>query len=446
MSSNTQAPYPAGTTASGVTAVPANGNEGNSNHGPRSAAVAGGVIGGLAAAGLLAFLVWFWKRRTQRRRSTLLTPLSPLSVNPSFGKEGEGAYIIQRGSIGPTPLSAKVKATVRAQYNRVRDGKIPSASPVRDGSNMTIRDRIIKVWATFGGPRSREPRWNEDRTDILSAPGISGSMKEKDNPRTRTVTDRPDLLRGGGELDSEAQRHRLSRARGASLGTALGGLDSNFGRDPFSDVNSAAHPSASPPPLFSTGTSNPFSDANVIGGGAYVPNQSAYVADMRHSRGQSVDSAFAPNRTANLRVVDGISRPPSDLTATYANSSTYLRDSASSFDTRRNKFRSDPFDLEPLSRSPNLYRGTAAGSSGLPTVRNSGIRRMPSTYSERYRQGVAANGSSLLAQGSDVLRVPVSAAHTRYNSLSSSRYTSGISDDSTDYWSAPGPDLGPRAL
>ncbi|ROW07291.1 hypothetical protein VMCG_03686 [Cytospora schulzeri] len=383
--------------------------------------------------------LWEW------REYTLLTPLSPLSVEPSFGKGEKGAYMIQRDSIGPTPLLAKVKASVMAQYNRVRGTRDTSTSHKRDGSHMTMKDRIMEVWASFRGSQNHGPIWNENKNDTFSARGIGGSMKEKGSPRSMPFTHKSDLLMGSSELDSEAQRRRLSRTRGASVGTAFGGLDLNFGGDPFDDINATSHPSANPPPLFATGANNPFSDANAMGE-VYMPKQPTYVTDMRHSRGQSVDSTFAPNRITSLRVVDGMSRPPSGSTAAYADSSVYFRDSASSFDTRRNKFRSDPFDLEPLSRSPNVYGGIVTGSNGVPTVRTSGIRRVLSTNSERYRQGMGTTGGSLPAQGGDMNRIPVPSAHVRYNSLGSSRYTSGVSDGSMGVWPAPGPDLGRRGL
>lgn len=426
-STSTKVPGSAEATPSGVAAVPVSGNDGNSSHTSRSAAVAGGIIGGLALAALLVALIWFWRRKMQRRRSTLLTPLSPLSVTQSIGREENGAYIIQRDSIGPTSFSTKVKASVMAQYNRVRGIRNPSASPYRDGSDMTIKDRIGKVWASFGGPRNRGPRWSEKKNDAFSARGIGGSLKEKDVPRSVPLAYKPGLLTGGGDLDSEAQRRRLSRTRGASVGTTLGGLDFNFGGDPFSDVHATPHPSAKPPPLFATGANNPFSDSNAIGAEAYMPKPSSYVAEIRHSRGQSVDSTLTPNRNTHLRVVGGMSRPSSGSTAAYADSSIYLRDSTSSFDTRRNKFRSDPFDLEPLSR-------TVAGSDGVPTALTSDLHRMPSTNSERYRQGVGTADGGLPA------------AHASYNSLHSSRYTSGVSEGSMNEWAAPGSDLGPRAL
>ncbi|KUI59429.1 hypothetical protein VP1G_06709 [Cytospora mali] len=442
-SSSTQGPYSAGATASGLTDIPVSGIGSSSNYGSRSAiALAGGVIGGLAFAGLLAFLIWFWRRRTQKRRSTLLTPLT---ADPSLGKEEKEGYVIQRDSRGPTPFSTKVKAAVRLQYNRIRGRNSRSVSPVRDDKDMTNQGRIMKVWAALGGPTRRGRRWNENKNDTFATRGTRGSIKEREDPRSRPNTNKPSLFTKGGELDSEAQQRPLSRIRGTSVGIALGGLDLNFGEDPFNDVNATTHTSANPPPLFATGANNPFSDANAIGRRAYMPTPSTYMADIRHSRGQSVDSAFAPNRSMNLRAVDNTSRPPSGSTAAYADSSIYLRDSASSFDTRRNKFRSDPFDLEPLSQTSNMYGRPAMGTSGLSTIGNGDIRRMPSTNSERYRQDMSTTDGGLVGQGGGLI-LPVPAAHARYNSLGSSRYTSGVSEGTVDNWSAPGPDLSPRAL
>ncbi|KUI71922.1 hypothetical protein VM1G_07891 [Cytospora mali] len=439
-SSSAQGLYSADATASGVTDVPASGIGSSSNYGSRSAiALAGGVIGGLAFAGLLAFLIWFWRRRMQKRRSTLLTPLT---ADPSLGKEEKEGYVIQRDSIGPTPFSTQVKAAVRLQYNRIRGRNSRSVSSVRDDKDMTNQGRIMKVWAALGGPPRRGRWWNKNKNDTFAT---RGSIKEREDPRSRTNTNKPSLFTKGGELDSEAQRRQLSRTRGTSVGTALGGLDLNFSEDPFNDVNATTHISANPPPLFATGANNPFSDANAIGRRAYMPTPSTYIADIRHSRGQSVDSAFAPNRSMNLRAVDNTSRPPSGSTAAYADSSIYLRDSASSFDTRRNKFRSDPFDLEPLSQPSNMYGRPAMGTSGLSTIGSAYIRRIPSTNSERYRQDMSTTDGVLVGQGGG-LSLPVPAAYTRYNSLGSSRYTSGVSEGTVDNWPAPGPDLGPRAL
>ncbi|ROW01785.1 hypothetical protein VPNG_07828 [Cytospora leucostoma] len=439
------APDSTGTDVSGATAVSSiSAKGGRDNHGSSSTiAIAGGVIGGLAVAGLLAFLLWFWKRRIQKRRSTLLTPLS---ADPSFGGEKEET---ERGDgLRPTPNPSKFKASVRAQYDRFRGREASSASPTYDYSVMTTKERIRKIWAGLRVSQRRGFRTNENRKDVFAARAIRGGMKEEAKPRARPLpTNKPDSIMEDGILDSEAQQRRLSRIRGGSLGTALGRRALNSGDDPFSDVNAAKYTSANPPTHFATGADNPFSDANVIGERGYVPKTSSYVSDVRHSRTRSVDSTVALGRAMRVRAVDGVtSRPPSNSTTAYAESSLYLRDSASSFDTRRNRFRSDPFDLEPLSHSHTTYGLTAAVSSDLPTVSRSGIRRDPSNDSQRYQQSMGPIGGDLLATEGNIIRKPIAAARATYDSLGSSRYTSGVSQGTVDDWPEPGPDIGPTAL
>ncbi|KAK7745984.1 hypothetical protein SLS53_002705 [Cytospora paraplurivora] len=364
-------------------------------------------------------------------------------MDPSFrGEKGE----TERGDgLRPTPNSPNFKASVRAQYDRVRGRKASSAPPTYEYSVMTTMERIRKIWAGLRGSQRRGPRLNENRKDMFAARAIREGMKEEAKPRSRPLpANKPDSLIKVEISDSEAQRRRLSRIRGGSLGTALSGLALSSGDDPFSDVNAARYTRANPPTHFATGADNPFSDANVIGGRGYIPKASAYVSDVRHSRGLSVDSTVALSRAMRVRAVT--SRPPSNSTAAYAESSLYLRDSASSFDTRRNRFRSDPFDLEPLSRGHNMYGLTAAVSSDLSTVSRSGIRRIPSNNSQRYQQSIGPIDSDLFAAEGDIIRRPIAAARATYDSLGSSRYTSGVSQGTVDNWPEPGPDIGPTAL
>lgn len=494
---NPQAPDAAEST-SGVTVVPVGGNGGGpSRSGSGSTiAVAGGVVGGVAVISLVAFLIWFWRRRMLRkRRSTLLTPLS---ADPGFGRDRQGGYMIERDSIGPTPRSTKVKVALRAQYSRVR-GRIARSGSVRsisstnsgrsvdmnrgnsqfmdsspvvdggrknssamlqnDGDDSTFKERIAAVWTKLKGPKMRDPGWNENKNDIFAARGLGGSMKEKEKPRTRPVTNKPDFLTllnmDDNELDREAQRRRVSRTRGGSDSSVLGGLNLSFGRGPFSDVNAITSNSAKPAPFTVSGANNPFSDANAIPGPTYNPQPSSYVADIRRSRGQSVGTTIDLNQVMDLRVVNGgASRPPSGATSRPGGyeSTMYMRESAvsaasfESFNTRRNKFRSDPFDLEPLSQGSGSFDRSAVASSTFSTNGSSGDGRYPSTSGSipiGHQSGIGAGGRSV--PGGDVIRKPVPAAHVRENSLGSSKYTSGVSEGSMDEWSDPGPDVGPRA-
>lgn len=405
--------------------------------------------------------------------------------------------MIERDSIGPTPRSTKVKVALRAQYSRVRgriarSGSIRSISstnsgrsvdmnrgnsqymdsspvadrgrknssalPQNDGDDLSFKDRIAAVWTKLRGPKMRDPGWNENKNDIFAARGLGGSMKEKENPRTRPVTNKPDFLTllnmDDNELDREAQRRRMSRTRGGS-DSVLGGLNLSFGQDPFSDVNAITSNSAKPAPFLVSGANNPFSDANAIPGPAYAPQPSSYVADIRRSRGVSVGTTIDLNQVMDLRVVNGgASRPPSGATSRPGGyeSTMYMRESAvsaasfESFNTRRNKFRSDPFDLEPLSQGSSTFDRSAVASSTFSTVGSGGERRYPSTSGSipiGHQSGFGAGGRS--APGGDVIRKPVPAAHARGDSLGSSKYTSGVSEGSMDEWSDPGPDVGPRA-
>lgn len=407
--------------------------------------------------------------------------------------------MIERDSIGPTPRSTKVKVALRAQYSRVRgriarSGSIRSISstnsgrsvdmnrgnsqfmdtspvvdrgrknstalPPDDGDDSSFKDRITAIWSKLRGPKMRDPGWNENKNDIFAARGLGGSMKEKENPRTRPVTNKPDFLTllnmDDNELDREAQRRRMSRTRGGSDSSVLGGLNLSFGQDPFSDMNAITSNTAKPAPFLVSGANNPFSDANAIPGPTYVPQPSSYVADIRRSRGQSVGTTIDLNQVMDLRVVNGVSRPPSGATARPGGyeSTMYMRESAvsaasfESFNTRRNKFRSDPFDLEPLSQGSSTFDRSAVASSTFSTVgSSSGGPRYDSTSGSipiGHQSGVGAGGRS--APGGDVIRKPVPAAHVRENSLGSSKYTSGVSEGSMDDWSDPGPDVGPRAV
>lgn len=430
-----------------TTLVAVSGNKSGGNGHNSAAAVAGGVIGGVAIIGLVAFFIWFWRRRIlKKRRSTLLTPLS---IDPSFGARAEKRAFMNSGNnMGSAARSAQVKAALMTQYGRVRDrfdtlgqntgvrsdlshtssrsvdmnrgnsqymdnspagrkSSNPSAMSPDDGNdmNMTMKERVMDIWGRF---RSPQPTAYENKNDIFAARGIGGSMKGRDQNKSKPLSNKPDFLTllnmDDNELDQEAQRRRLSRARGArggSVGSVFGGL--KFGGDPFSDANAISN--------------NPFSDANAVSGPT-VPKPSTYLNEIRRSRGQSVDLNKTYGGLQDLRVVNNSSRPPSGTTG-LGETSTYYRDSSASFEsfaTKRNKFRSDPFDLEPLSH-------VSDSPLGRPDIPSGNFR----------------------GNAYDNIPNPPAAAHTRSGSELSSRYSSGVSDGLLDEWSDPGPDVGPAS-
>ncbi|KAK2044296.1 hypothetical protein LZ31DRAFT_554408 [Colletotrichum somersetense] len=391
--------------------------------------IASSVVGAVVFLGLIGLLIWFWRKRIlKRRRSTLLTPLS---TEPSFRRAEKAPYIIDRASLGPTPRSAKLKAALGYNFQRFLGQLGALVSPNRDSSPAGNRSQFMNVsqhrrnsssLSNHTGPRDvvttkdRVKDWWERLTADMNFNWRLRGTGNTDNDTfvpARDMKDRkaaaggqPDFLTLLGmddrEVEREAQRRRLSRGHG-SAGSAdhfLGGLGLNFDNaaanpNPFSDANAVRQDSAKPAPLTVANPDNdPFSDVNAISApAAAVKPPSTYVADVRRSRGTSFGG--------------GTTRPPSGSTYAPRLDSMY-RDSVQSvesFATRRNKFRSDPFDLE----RPELL--------GNRTTQTS------SNYSQA---------------GSGAPRVPGS-AHTRADSFSS-KYSSGVS---LDGWSDPGPDVGP---
>ncbi|KAM7197194.1 hypothetical protein V8F20_006743 [Naviculisporaceae sp. PSN 640] len=409
----------------------------NSNAVQSTVAVAGGVIGGVVAISLVAFVVWWWRRRVLRkRRSTLLTPLDASS---SFDRDEKGPYIINRGSIGPTPMTTKLKAALgynvkkfqrRMSHMVTKSNGAPSVnldrgnsqfmdpvstrsrsnSSTLGGGDMTTKDRFQDWWSRLTDnmkfswrPRKREP--NMDDFAIVSGD------REKSKARLGSQPDFLTLLgMDDGELDREAQRRRasISRKNGSASSTDnfLGGrLSLNFGSspndNPFSDANALAHTSAQPAPLVVSAANNPFSDTNAIrdpppAAAAGIPKPNTYITDIRRSRGQSVGAATSrqPSTIYNARESTG---------------------SIESFNGRRNKFRSDPFDLE----RPELLAGARAAKNSIASSTAGTAGSEPRTSTIRKPPGV----------------------HTRSESFTS-KYSSGISMGD---WSDPGPDVGPAA-
>ncbi|KAI1150415.1 hypothetical protein F4825DRAFT_14596 [Nemania diffusa] len=418
-------------------------------------AVAGGVIGGLALISIIAFLLWFWrKRHMKKRRSTLLTPLS--TGAPYRGGE-KGPYIISRNSLGPTTIPEKVRAMVGYNYHRLR-GRVnslvtrspkpsvdlnrgnsqyglPDTPATRSASRadvasteaMTTKAKFVDWWGrltedgNFNWKLRSDPKNGRSNNDTYtSMPNTTQARKRGSQPDFLTLLSMDEKQQQGASSNTGGGSSSNPR-RSQSLGSDhfLGGLGLNFDTEnPFADSNVMRHDSAKVMPLAVPGVevSNPFSDANAIpaqprlaintSAGALGP--ATYVQNIRRSRGYSVNAAST--------------RPPSGATASRMTS--LYRESGVSFetaDTRRNKFRSDPFDLdrpELLAQSPGSSTGGVAGSSS------------------GGREGRYSNGA---APGLPNMPRPT---HARGESFTS-KYSSGVS--SMGDWSDPGPDVGPAA-
>jgi len=453
----------------------------NSNAVQSTVAVAGGVIGGVVALSLLAFVIWWWRRRrVKKRRSTLLTPLDAV---PSFDRDEKGPYVINRGSIGPTPVTEKFKAAVGYNVKRFRGrvrqlskagNKAPSVnldrgtSQFMDGTTqhsrensaslvaqVTAKDRFVDWWGRMTADMSFNWRVRNSRNDMASlgsrgvfptgtiTPGV-GEPSEKTNSGG-SLGSQPDFLTLLGmddnELDREAQRRRasLSRKNGSVdnflLGLSFGGSN-QIGDNPFSDANATAHTSAKPAPLAvgGGGGQNPFSDANALpdngGGNPQMPKpanaaggSNGYVAEIRRSRGQSVSGARERQNSGMLSSYYGGLGPGRESLVSDVGSYAV----SPSVSTRNNKFRSDPFDLE----RPELL-----GGGGRVSTTNTAVRPGSSRVSGGVGTGSVRRPPPTAAGG-----VQIRTSHARHESFTS-KYSSGIS---LGDWSDPGPDVGPAA-
>ncbi|KAI0397495.1 hypothetical protein F5Y17DRAFT_345393 [Xylariaceae sp. FL0594] len=331
------------------------------------AAVAGGVIGALVALSLIAFLLWSYRKRlAKKRRSALLTPLSTENAG-ARGKKG--SYDISRNSLGPTTIHGKLRAVAAYKYQRLRG-------------------------------RVNDPGEGDEKNGRPNNSTYTTSMPY------RAQTRQQQQAMGGGAAGGGNGRRSQSLGNGPFLGGL--GLDFDTG-DPFADSNAIlSHGSAKITPLAGSEWKNPFSDVNAISEPARVSmignasNSSrnrgtgvlaTYIQNIRHSRGHSVSAA-----NSNLR-------PPS-IPSVYRESSV----SVGTSDTRRTKFRSDPFDLDrpELLAQPRGDDSTARSSYSPPRL--------------------------------DMPNMP-HPAHARAESFTCSRSSSASMND----WGDPGPDVGPAA-
>ncbi|KAI0150589.1 hypothetical protein GGR57DRAFT_472017 [Xylariaceae sp. FL1272] len=372
-------------------------------------AVAGGVIGGLAAVSIIGFLFWFWRKRTmKKRRSTLLTPLSSDNANERGEK---GPYVISRNSLGPTTIPEKLRAVVGYNYQRIR-GRVNSLvtrspKPSVDLNRGNSQYGMPNTPASRSSSRAGSTRIGSTTTTKQRFVDWWGRLTEDSNLNWKLSRGEPGGGQSGGNFTAlsntrasrpGSQSNFLPR-RSQSLGNEhfLGGLGLDF-ENPFADSKAMSHDSAKVMPLTVSGANNPFSDNNAIPQsqpGAAGP--ATYVQNIRRSRGHSVASTSATLRPPSTA-------PASRMPSTYRVSAMTM----DSVDPRLNRIKSDPFDLDrpEFIQSPGSSVGGVAGRSD---GKNSGLPSMPRR------------------------------SHTRAESFTS-RYSSGVS---LGEWSDPGPDVGP---
>ena len=414
----------------------------NSNAVQSTVAVAGGVIGGVVAISILAFFIWWWRRRLHRkRRSTLLTPLDAPS---SLDRGEKGAYAIARGSIGPTPMAEKVKAALGQNWRKIRrhirNRTEPSVNLDRGPSQFldpagarsradtpTAKERLQSWWSQFTIGMGCE---RADGTDHFTR--AAGTQEKASAPGAR-----PDFLTLVAMDDAaEAQQRqrqrqghasRMSRgAASASDGSFLGSLDLNlnFGNppdNPFSDANAVAHPSAQPAPLavgrHGANRNDPFSDLNAAldldpPPAAHVPETTATYHNRRNSANSLDDDIDDGDGNGDG---ENINTAPDD---------------------QRNKFRSDPFDLE---LRPELLRGAATTTAVPQPPAVAAVAGRVESFTSKY-----SSGASSVSSVNSVSSLS-SSRRSRGSGGGGGGGNSGRMGSMGEYWSDPGPDVGPGA-
>lgn len=296
-------------------------------------AIVGMSVGGIAAITLISLLIWLWRRRLAKKQA------GPLHSPTTASNTGSGTRGMDAPAMGKFRMSHWLSRTGRNEH---------------DPNSLTYSNMAAVA-----------PSMSERRV----APGYRPGLMARDGISKQ----QPTQLRYDGH------------ARGKSLNeTSMPkfGLDqSQVGSlDPFSDRNAADFPPQLPSlPSTALLFELPGENYSTHLSGASQANP------RRLSRGRSLSATVRASQ--NPIAQTSVSRPHSIHRESVA--------SVSSFTNKRNKFRSDPFDLEIKSRLlssqdsiPEMPRHTAASStySAHPE----------SVSSSRYTSGVSVSDWSLL--------------------------------------------------
>ncbi|KAL6400438.1 hypothetical protein AUP68_16144 [Ilyonectria robusta] len=336
---------------------------------PSTPVLVGGIFGAFAAISLILCLWWLVRKRmSKKRRSTLLTPLS-LPAGGRGGMGGEKKYEIDTASLGPTPRSTKWAAALSFYPKKFSEklGHLPTNNS-SNGVNMNrgnsqfldpvpshSRSSSVEGHSQARGGSGRPGWWSRVIEDTSSEDLMAQDMAERANQPGLAYVPSMDESRP----DREAQQRRISRGHSVSSWT-----DGARSPNPFADANTLSAVSSTkyyPAPLR---PNNPFADSNSIAPPATAQVAPAgYVQDVQRSRRQS---------------------------------GPMVRDSAAtrtSFETRRNKTHSNPFDLEidgpQPSMGPNMQRPprVPVASSIYDMPRPASGRTRAESYTSRYASG-----------------------------------------------------------
>ncbi|KAK7428698.1 hypothetical protein QQZ08_004792 [Neonectria magnoliae] len=351
---------------------------------PPTPVLVGSIFGGFALLSAIVCLLWFLRRRmTKKRRSTLLTPLG---LPPGAGR-GEKKYEIDTESLGPTPRSTKFAAALSFYPKKFGEklSHLPANSS-SSGVNMNRGNSQFLDESSHSRSGSVDPQargtpgssrlqgwWSRVIQDTSSEDISAQDMAERANYPGRGRFSSID----GSRLDREAQQQRMSRGRSVSSWT-----DGAPSPNPFTDANAVLAGSTNqyyPTPLQ---PKDPFADSHSVTPPATAQmGPAGYAQEVQRARGQSTGHGPSPRAAGRLR------NPSAE---------SFYRDSGASngsFEIRRNKTHSNPFDLEmERQQHPvNADRGTLprvpVPSSIYDLPRPNSTRTRGDSFTSRYTSG-----------------------------------------------------------
>ncbi|KAL5606428.1 hypothetical protein BROUX41_002844 [Berkeleyomyces rouxiae] len=390
-------------------------------------AIVGSVLGGLFFVILIALLLWWWRRRQlKKRRSTLLTPLT-LDPNGDVAaaatkSKREKEYIIETGSVGPTPRSARFKAAVNYNVSKLRT-QFSSADVTTDRNSRLPRAKppMTRQQAMVAGAAATADKAKGWVFGMLGKSPSTSTGIDGNNVSARRMTQndsqmgsKPDFMRylgmNGNDLPRQANH---SASNSASSTDHL--LAKNRYSDPFSDdraLDAKALPDLSKA-ASRPGSDNgldPFSDDNEV----HKRNELSYTAALRQTRSKSIARSSKASKASS---------------ALKSESMYWLAYENQQSNENRHRFRSDQFDLD---QKINRNLGPLPKPAPPPIPQFAMIPRPDS--------GISVNSNSTTMSVMPPKRPLV--ARIRGDSLSS-KWSSGTS---LGDWSDPGPDIGPSGL
>ncbi|PHH59741.1 hypothetical protein CDD81_2609 [Ophiocordyceps australis] len=353
---------------------PASDGSNRSHHTLSTGGIVGVSIGSFVVVSLVIVLVLLWRKKSARRRGNrMLSPFSrgtdrdpatdsvgPMADAVAFDKERShfgSAFPFNSGNAIPRAAIARASMAkpdsqlpAASQAPRLEQGTAASRPAL---TGLTVKDRVVDWWSRKAEDKEFDERVRDNRR---AASNISRGISMPH----RGIDPRPEFLPG-----------------------LHFGLDGSETWDPFSDSYATTE---SVPYRTQTGLAveagavqNPFADVNVVPTPLHM-----HRTDQSNAAMSSPWVGRSPS-AASHKLGRAIGSP----------SSVVLRESLQSnesFADRRDKFRSDPFDLELESRL--IPSATAIAEmphhTGSSLIQSNELRH-GSIASSRYTSGVTAS-------------------------------------------------------